>query len=171
MIGKCYWITGLSATGKTTLSTLLVKELRASGKQIIHFDGDDLRKAFSEKNYNRKDRVALGMRYAKLCNLLCNQGIDVVIAVIGLYKELHHWNRKNIINYVEIFIDTPLQELIKRDPKGLYKAHLSGELPNIAGMDLKVDFPENPDIHIKWKDGKSVQSMYDELIKKINLNN
>ena len=166
-MGKCYWVTGLSATGKTTLSTMLVKKLRSSGRQIIHLDGDDLRQVMSKKTYTREDRVSLGMRYARLCNLLCGQGIDVVIATIGLYKELQDWNRKNIINYVEIFIDTPLEELIKRDPKGLYKAHLSGELPNMAGMDLKVDFPESPDILLKWTEEKSIQSMFDELISKI----
>ena len=166
MTSKCYWITGLSATGKTTLSTLLVNHLRSTGKQIILLDGDDLRRVLAEETYTREDRIALGMRYARLCHLLNCQGIDVVIAVIGLYKELHKWNRENIPNYVEIFIDTPLDELIKRDPKGLYKGYLSGEIHNIAGMDLEIDFPENPDIHIKWSDGRSIESMSNELIKK-----
>jgi len=63
-------------------------------------------------------------------------------------------------------IDTPIDELKKRDPKGIYKRYESGEINSVAGMDLKVDFPKNPDIHVKWSNGRSVESMFDELLKK-----
>ena len=166
MTSKCYWITGLSATGKTTYSNLLVNHFRSAGKQVIQLDGDELRQVFAAESYTREERIALGMRYARLCHLLSSQGVDVVIAVIGLFKEIHKWNRENIPNYIEIFIDTPLDELIRRDPKDLYKRYLSGEINNIAGMDLKIDYPEDPDIHIKWSNGRSVKSMFDELLRK-----
>jgi len=102
---------------------------------------------------------------------LINQGIDVVISVIGLFKELHRWNKENIPNYIEIFIDTPLEELINRDPKGLYKKHKSGEIKNIAGMDLKVDFPVDPDIHLKWSSDKTIDFMFQELLDNIKFFN
>ncbi len=139
MKSKCYWITGLSATGKTTLSKLLVDSFRASGKVVVHLDGDELRQVLSDEAYTREERIALGMRYSRLCRLLINQGIDVVISVIGLFKELHRWNKENIPNYIEIFIDTPLEELKKRDPKDIYKRFTSGKIKNVAGLDLKVD--------------------------------
>jgi len=120
MKSKCYWITGLSATGKTTLSKLLVDSFRASGKVVVHLDGDELRQVLSDEAYTREERIALGMRYSKLCRLLINQGIDVVISVIGLFKELHRWNKENIPNYIEIFIDTPLEEL----KKGIQKIYI-----------------------------------------------
>ena len=166
-MNKCYWITGLSATGKTTLSNLLVEYIRSTNKKVIRLDGDELREVLADEAYTREERISLGMRYARLCKLLSDQGIDVVIAVIGLFKELHEWNRKNITNYVEIFIDTPLEELKKRDPKGLYKRQESGEIKNIAGIDLKIDFPVNPDIHIKWASNKTVDSMFQEIVKNI----
>ena len=166
-MSNCYWITGLSATGKTTLSTLLVKHLRSTGKKIIHFDGDELRQVLADEAYTREERIALGMRYSRLCSLISEQDVDVVIAVIGLFKEMHQWNRENIKNYVEIFIDTPLHELKKRDPKGLYEKYESGKIKNIAGIDLKVDFPVNPDIHIKWSSGKEVEHMFRELLDSI----
>ncbi len=166
-MATCYWITGLSATGKTTFSTLLVDHFRLTGRKIILLDGDKLREVLADKAYTREERVALGMRYSRLCQLISSQGVDVVIAVIGLFKELHEWNRKNISNYIEIFIDTPMDELQKRDPKGLYGRYRSGEIKNIAGLDLNVDFPENPDITIKWSEGRSVNSMFDELLSKI----
>jgi len=171
MKSKCYWITGLSATGKTTLSKLLVDSFRASGKVVVHLDGDELRQVLSDEAYTREERIALGMRYSRLCRLLINQGIDVVISVIGLFKELHRWNKENIPNYIEIFIDTPLEELINRDPKGLYKKHKSGEIKNIAGMDLKVDFPVDPDIHLKWSSDKTIDFMFQELLDNIKFFN
>jgi len=171
MKSKCYWITGLSATGKTTLSKLLVDSFRASGKVVVHLDGDELRQVLSDEAYTREERIALGIRYSRLCRLLINQGIDVVISVIGLFKELHRWNKENIPNYIEIFIDTPLEELINRDPKGLYKKHKSGEIKNIAGMDLKVDFPVDPDIHLKWSSDKTIDFMFQELLDNIKFFN
>jgi cytidine diphosphoramidate kinase len=164
---NCYWVTGLSATGKTTLSTMLVECLRKSGKTVIHLDGDELRVVLSENVYTREERIALGLRYSRLCKLLSSQGVDVVIAVIGLFKELHEWNRKNITNYVEVFIETPLSELKKRDPKGLYKNYDLGKIKNIAGVDLQVDFPSQPDIHLKWSKNKTVDTMFNELVEKI----
>ena len=166
-MSKCYWVTGLSAAGKTTLSTLLADHIRLSGKPVVLFDGDELRQVFAHNAYRREERIASGMKYSRLCQLVSSQGVDVIIAIIGMFKEIHTWNRENIPGYVEIFIDTPLDELERRDPKGLYKRHRSGEINNIAGIDLSVDFPENPDILLKWSKGRSVDSMFDELLRKI----
>ena len=139
-MNKCYWITGLSATGKTTLSSLLVDHLRRLGKTVIHLDGDELRQVLS---------------------------VDVVIAVIGLFKELHKWNRDNIENYIEIFIDTPLSELKRRDPKNLYRDVELGVIKNVAGIDLKIDIPTNPNIHIKWSEKSTIDTMFKELLESL----
>ena len=166
-MNKCYWITGLSATGKTTLSSLLVDHLRRLGKTVIHLDGDELRQVLSDNAYTREDRIALAMRYARLCKLLSEQNVDVVIAVIGLFKELHKWNRDNIENYIEIFIDTPLSELKRRDPKNLYRDVELGVIKNVAGIDLKIDIPTNPNIHIKWSEKSTIDTMFKELLESL----
>ena len=166
-MNKCYWVTGLSATGKTTLSTLLVTHLRNLGKTVIHLDGDELRQVLADDVYTREERIALAMRYARFCKLLSEQGVDVVIAVIGLFKEVHKWNRNNITNYIEIFIDTPLSELKKRDPKKLYRDVELGVIKNVAGIDLIIDIPSNPDIHLKWSDKRTIDSMFNELVRSI----
>ena len=166
-MNKWYWVTGLSATGKTTLSSLLVTHLRSLGKTVIYLDGDDLRQVLADQTYKRKERIALAMRYARLCKLLSEQGLDVVIAVIGLFKEVHKWNRENITNYIEIFIDTPLSELKKRDPKNIYRDFELGLINNVAGIDLKIDIPSNPDIHLKWSEKSTIDSMFNELVKSI----
>lgn len=97
-MSKCYWITGLSASGKTTISTLLVDYLKSFEDKVILLDGDELRRVLADKSYSREERVALGMRYSRLCQLIVSQDVDVVIAVIGLFKEIHEWNR-DILKY------------------------------------------------------------------------
>jgi len=164
---KCYWVTGLSGTGKTTMSTFLAEHIRATGRSVVQLDGDELRKVLATEAYTREERLALGMRYSRLCKLLVDQGIEVVIGVIGLFKELHVWNRENISGYVEVFIDTPMDELKRRDPKGIYAKVLSGEISNVAGVDMKIDKPDNPHVCIRWKDGKNVDVMCNELLEKI----
>jgi cytidine diphosphoramidate kinase len=166
-MSKCYWITGLSASGKTTMSTLLVDYLKSFEDKVILLDGDELRRVLADKSYTREERVALGMRYSRLCQLIVSQDVDVVIAVIGLFKEIHEWNRDNIYGYTEVFIDVPMSELKRRDPKGLYAKYDDGQLKNIAGVDLNVDFPANPDISLKWIDGQSIELMFQELIEKL----
>jgi len=165
-MGKCFWITGLSAAGKTTLSLLLVDYIKAKGERVIYLDGDELRHVLADKVYTREERIALGMRYSRLCKLLTDQGFDIVIAVIGLFHEIHKWNRENMSNYIEVFINTPMHELKRRDPKGLYKKYESGEIVNVAGVDLEVDFPKEPEILIQWSEGRSVESMFSELLDK-----
>ena len=103
------------------------------------------------KAYGRGERFQLGMKYAKLVKLLTDQGHTVVIAVIGLFHDLHKWNRSNIKNYFEVFLDVPIEELRKRDPKGIYEAYYKGEVQNVAGLDLQAEYPLAPDLHVKYQ--------------------
>jgi len=167
MPAKCYWVTGLSATGKTSLTALLAEHLRLNGRQVILLDGDELRNVFANQAYSREERISTGFQYGRLCQLITNQEVDVIIAVIGLFNEIHLWNRENIPGYVEVFIDTPISELEKRDPKGIYSDFRSGLIKDVAGIDLSVDFPKTPDILLKWSKGRSLDSMFKELLKNI----
>ena len=78
--------------------------------------------------------------------------------------------QKNIQNYVEVFIDIPLDELERRDPKGIYKNYRDGKIRNVAGVDLKVDFPTNLDIHLTWSANKTINSMFQEILNNIEKN-
>ena len=164
---KCYWVTGLSSVGKTTISKLLVEHLRSRDEKIIHLDGDVLREIFSNKIYTPEDRLKLTLQYSKLCSTIVKQNVNIVISVIGLFKEVHQWNRQNIPGYVGIFIDVPMEELLKRDPKKIYNKALKGELKNVYGVDLKADFPKHPDIHLVWTQNKSIKNMIDDLLNQI----
>jgi len=164
---KCYWVTGLSSAGKTTISKLLVDNLRSRGEKVILLDGDELREIFSNNIYTPEDRLKTALKYSKLCSIIVKQNVNIVISVIGLFKEVHQWNRRYIPGYIEIFIDVPMEELLKRDPKKIYDKALKGELKNVYGVDLKADFPKHPDIHLVWTQNKSIKNMIDDLLNQI----
>ena len=164
---NCFWITGLSSAGKTTLSKILSDKLRSEGNSVIFLDGDELRDVFSNKDYNREARLETALRYSRICSLIVKQQINVVIGVIGLFYEVHHWNRQNISGYIEVFIDVPIEELRRRDQKQIYKNAMAGQIKNVYGVDLYAEYPKNPDVHLLRSPGKSVENTLDDLLNKI----
>ena len=108
-------------------------------------------------------------KFSKLCKLIIDQGFSVVIGIIGLSHELQEWNRKNIDNYIEIFLDIPLTELEKRDPKGIYRDAREGKIKNVAGFDLKVEFPRNPDVVLKWNNNELPAETLKRLQEKLSI--
>ena len=139
--GRVIWVTGLSGSGKSTLANQVVARLRATGQTIVMLDGDEMRAVLgatqaNSENHGREGRLALAMQYAKLCKLIADQSVTVVCSTISMFEEVHSWNRKNQPSYFEVYLKVPLSELRKRDPKGIYKRFDSGELKNVAGLDL-----------------------------------
>jgi adenylylsulfate kinase len=167
--GLVIWVTGLSGSGKSTLARKVVERLRAREKSVVMLDGDELREVFgavaiNANNHGRKARLALALQYAHLCRLLASQGLIVVIATISLFHEVHSWNRANLPKYFEVYLNVPLEELRRRDPKGIYSRFDSGELTDVAGLDLAVDEPVAPDWFVEFSTEKSVVMLADELI-------
>ncbi len=163
--GTCYWITGLSASGKTTLSSALAAQFRAKSVPVVVLDGDVMRGLFVEHAYAREDRVNLAYKYSSLAQMITNQGIHVIVAVIGLFSEIHKWNRSRIRIYREVFLDVPKEELVRRDPKGIYKKFRDGELSNVVGFDIEVDFPATPEFHFKWSPEQKVGDLTSILME------
>ena len=166
------WITGLSGAGKTTLAKEIVNQLRKTKKNIIFLDGDELREIFGvndrkEKNFSLEHRRRLAFQYANLCKILAQQNAIVVIATISLFNEIHMWNRSNLPNYFEVYLNVPINELQRRDPKGIYKKFSDGEIKNVAGLDLQVDVPKNPDYQLVFKSETKIKYYIDELMEKI----
>src|SRR5580700_128682 len=119
--GRVFWITGLSAAGKTSIGRALSADLRSCGRTVIFLDGDTLRAAVSnDLGYSIENRRAAAMRNGKLCRMLAEQGFDVVCSTISLFHDVQRWNRANIPHYNEIFVRVPLEELKRRDTKGIY---------------------------------------------------
>jgi cytidine diphosphoramidate kinase len=164
--GAVVWITGLSAAGKTTLGRILVEKLTERSSSVIFLDGDEIRQVLGEfTTHTREDRVRLASTYSKLCKYLADQNTTVVIATVALFKEVHSWNRANITKYVEVYLDVPLEELKRRDPKGIYKKFQNGELINVAGLDMRVDFPNSPHLHFKYEQCLSPIEMSEIIIR------
>lgn len=145
------WITGLSASGKTTLANIVARKLREEKYPVVLLDGDQLREVLGASSlHSQENRKTLAHQYSKLVKAITQQGVIVVIATVALFKEVHQWNRANIPGYFEVFLDVPLKTLKERDPKGLYKKYDLGEISNLAGLDLHVDYPSQPNLCIKF---------------------
>ena len=168
------WITGLSGSGKTTISKILKKKLIIAGKKVIHLDGDELRSAaktiINKNSYSRKSREEIGLFYSKLANYLSLQNLIVIVSVMALEKKVHLWNKKNIKNYYDVFLDVPIHELKRRDPKDIYKNNLKKKIKHLYGIDLKFSKPKNPFLHIKWKKKMTKISILNQILKKFKIN-
>ena len=162
------WITGLSGAGKSTLANELAGIIRKHGKPVILLDGDELRTIFrpsqsNPENYNKPSRISIAKQYAMLCKTIADQGITVIIATISLFSEIHTWNRKNLPGYYEVYLSVPLDELRRRDPKGIYNQFFAGEIKNVVGLDIPADEPRNADLVIKYEQNQLTKNIAHEL--------
>jgi adenylylsulfate kinase-like enzyme len=170
--GRVIWITGLSGAGKTTLAVKLVDRFRAEGLPVVFLDGDELREVFgavaaNAQNHGRQGRLALAMQYAHLCRVIAAQGLTVVIATISLFREVHTWNRAHLPGYFEVYLKVPVEELRRRDPKGIYRRFDAGELTHVAGLDLPIDEPESADWTVEFVPERPVAVLAEELLNRL----
>lgn len=142
--GTFYWISGLSGAGKTTVGALFYQYLRARKDNVVFIDGDMLRTVMDDQDFTEEGRDRAVKRNARLFQLLTDQGIDVVNCSIGLRNKYRAWNQELITNCCEIYLKVSLEELIRRDPKGLYRRALNHETEHVYGVDLPYDEPERP---------------------------
>lgn len=146
----CYWLTGLSGAGKTTIGQALAAHLRAQGASVVVLDGDLLREVLQEFQLSHlpSDRRKLAGVYGRLCRMIVRQGISVVCSTISLFEDVHRWNRANIPGYREIYIQAPMPVLISRDRRGVYTNAAGERAANVVGVDLPAEVPKSPDLVI-----------------------
>lgn len=174
MSGRVIWITGLSGSGKTTVAAELCQRLNKLGPSPVLLDGDILRNIFKEADkvdgsYIREQRITLSRKYGLLCKDLSSQGFTVIIATVSMFSEIYAWNRANLPNYFEVFLDIPIEELRLRDPKKIYESFFSGATRNVAGLDLKIDQPTNAHLVIDFQSGQTKEEIVDIIHRKLNL--
>ena len=170
--GCVIWITGLSGAGKTTLSKDLGNKLKKIGIPCVLLDGDIIRSIFSEDkdkiDYTNESRKSIAIKYSRLSFILASQGYCVITSVIGMFKEIYSWNKKYLPGYYEIFLDIPICELKKRDPKGIYRKFSLGKINNVAGLDLKIQKPTDPDLHITDCKAINTETIISHVIKRFS---
>ena len=170
---RVVWITGLSGAGKSTLAREVAARLRANGEPVVLLDGDELREVFgavavNTQNHGREGRLELAMQYAHLCRIIAQQDLTVVIATISLFREVHVWNRANLPDYFEVYLKTPLEELVRRDPKGIYRRFSAGEIRHVAGLDMPIDEPQAADWVEEFQPGRAPDAIAESLLAYMN---
>lgn len=148
--GFVLWMTGLSGAGKTTIALILEQELRARGVKIERLDGDVVRESLTrDLGFSKEDREKNIERVAFVAKLLSRNGVGCICSFISPYQAVRDHVRANTTNFLEVFIDAPLEVVINRDVKGMYKKAIAGEIPNFTGISDPFEAPDNPDIHVR----------------------
>jgi len=164
-VPKCVWLTGLSGSGKSTLANALDKELTSMGIHCYILDGDNIRNGLcSDLSFTNQDRHENIRRVAEVSRLMFDAGLMVICAFISPFQKDRDFARSLYSDgeFIEVFVDTPMDLIIKRDPKGHYKNAQKGLIKDFTGLDSEYEVPDNSEIRINT----NLQSL-DESVKDI----
>jgi adenylylsulfate kinase len=158
--GFTLWFTGLSGAGKTTISEIVEKELKERGRRVEVLDGDIVRTNLSKGlGFSREDRITNILRIGFVANLLTRNGVGVIVSAISPFKEARDQVRRNIgEDFMEVFVDAPLDVCAERDVKGLYKKAFAGEIEQFTGVSDPYEPPAAPDLHIETDEEEPEES-------------
>jgi adenylyl-sulfate kinase len=161
------WFTGLPGAGKTTLARLAAAELERRGRHVELLDGDVVRTHLSrDLGYSRADRETNIERIAWVSSRLVRAGAVVVVAAIAPYAGSRRRARELVEQqgaFVEVHVATPLEECIRRDPKGLYARAAAGEVANVTGFDDPYETPEAPELRVDTTGAAPAESLAEVL--------
>ncbi len=165
--GFTIWFTGLSCSGKTTVSQGVAEELLRRGLKVEVLDGDVVRTNLSKGlGFSKEDRDTNIKRIGFVCKLLSRNGVVAIGAAISPYRATRDYNRKEIGDFVEVYCKTPLDVCIKRDVKGLYKKALAGEITNYTGVSDPYEEPLNPEVVLET-DKETEEESVGKVIRKL----
>jgi bifunctional enzyme CysN/CysC len=142
----------MSGSGKSTIANLVEKKLHSEGRHTYILDGDNVRHGLNrDLGFTDADRVENIRRVAEVARLMADAGLIVIVSFISPFRSERRAAREIMRpgEFVEIFVDTPLEECIRRDPKGLYERALKGEIPNFTGISSPYEAPENAEIRLE----------------------
>lgn len=162
------WIIGLSGSGKSTLGRELAEQWRSIAANTVLLDGDEIRALFrhdrGSEPYTVEGRRVNAERIVRLCEFLDVQGINVVCCILSIFQDMRTQNRRLFSSYYEVFLDAPLEVLIRRDVKDLYAPAQRGEVRNVVGIDIPFERPVGADFVI---DSSIGNINVEELARKI----
>jgi adenylyl-sulfate kinase len=145
--GFTLWFTGLSGAGKSTVSDIVERRLREQNAKVEVLDGDVVRTHLSKGlGFSKEDRDTNIRRIGFVCEILSRNGVIAIAAAISPYRDIRNEVRSRIENFVEVYAHCPLDTLVERDVKGLYKKALAGEIKQFTGVSDPYEAPENPEV-------------------------
>ena len=166
---RCLWFTGLSGAGKSTIANLVERRLSALGYHTYLLDGDNLRHGLNrDLGFTSEARVENVRRVAEVAHLMVDAGLIVLVCVISPFRSEREFARDLFADdeFVEVFVDTPLEECERRDPKGLYRKARAGEISNFTGIDSPYEAPAQPQVHLLTSKS-SLESMVEQLVAQV----
>lgn len=162
--GFVVWLTGLPGSGKTTIVRQLENLLKERGARLEVLDGDDVRRNLSpDLGFSKADRESHARRVVYLSKLLSRNGIIVLVSLISPYRKFRAFAREQIQDFVEVFTKCPLETCIKRDPKGLYRKALAGEISDLTGLQDVYEEPLDPEVTVET-DKESVEDSVQKIL-------
>lgn len=156
------WFTGLPVSGKSMLADAVFEELKKNGRKMERLDGERVRQLFPKTGFSKQERIQHVERIGHLSSILVKNNITVIASFISPYKESRQFVRKISTNFIEIYLNTPLEVCEQRDTKGLYLRARKGEIQQFTGIDAPYEEPENPDLVVD-----TINTTTEENVKKI----
>ncbi len=142
--GMVFWITGLSGSGKSTISESIKSNIIKMFGPTLLFHGDDLRSILKLNKFDKTSRLKNGEKFCRLIKYISEQNVNVIISLVGMHHSLREWNKKNLKKYIEIYIKSDLKKIINLGEKKVYNNYRKKK--NIVGISIKPDLPKKPDI-------------------------
>ena len=168
---RCVWLTGLSGSGKSTIANLLEKRLHAEGRHTSLLDGDNVRHGLNrDLGFTEADRVENIRRVAEVAKLIVDAGLIVIVSFISPFRSERAFSRSLFEpgEFMEIHVDTPLEECERRDPKGLYAKARRGDLKNFTGIDSAYEPPESPELRLNTLQ-EGPEACAERILRELNL--
>nr|WP_182335109.1 sulfate adenylyltransferase subunit CysN [Stenotrophomonas acidaminiphila] len=164
---RVLWFTGLSGAGKSTIANQVEKRLHARGCHTFLLDGDNVRHGLNrDLGFTDEDRVENIRRVAEVARLMVDAGLIVLVSFISPFRAERQMARERFAGgeFIEIFVDVPLEVAEARDVKGLYRKARAGQIPNFTGIDSPYEPPEAPELHL-YADGEALDAMADQVVR------